>query len=270
MFKFYLRLAAVCAALPFVAMLGSNPAKAATQYLWDVNFSISNQGSGNSTPANITFTGNIVTTCDVCILNIFDVVSYQFSFSGAGDNGTISSSPNSFGSPLFGIAPTSSPPNQSPLFAVGSEIVFDPGLVVSPGIAVFANVGSPAFPNSLALFFISSAGDGCNCGDISLQGPGASGQNFETALGNSPLLYPNLEDIADFECSTDDNGAPDCAKLPPPRSKEHVVNEAILGVNGIFVSGTPLPAALPLFATGLGALGLIGWRRKRKVVANVA
>jgi hypothetical protein len=27
---------------------------------------------------------------------------------------------------------------------------------------------------------------------------------------------------------------------------------------------TPLPAALPLFATGLGALGLLGWRRKRR------
>ena len=27
---------------------------------------------------------------------------------------------------------------------------------------------------------------------------------------------------------------------------------------------TPLPAALPLFATGLGALGLLAWRRKRK------
>jgi hypothetical protein len=26
---------------------------------------------------------------------------------------------------------------------------------------------------------------------------------------------------------------------------------------------TPLPTALPLFATGLGALGLLGWRRKR-------
>ena len=26
----------------------------------------------------------------------------------------------------------------------------------------------------------------------------------------------------------------------------------------------PVPAALPLFATGLSALGLIGWRRKRK------
>jgi hypothetical protein len=30
---------------------------------------------------------------------------------------------------------------------------------------------------------------------------------------------------------------------------------------------TPLPAALPLFASGLGALGLLGWRRKRKMQA---
>jgi hypothetical protein len=36
------------------------------------------------------------------------------------------------------------------------------------------------------------------------------------------------------------------APLPPPRS-------------------TPLPAAMPLFASGMGALGLLGWRRKRKV-----
>jgi hypothetical protein len=32
---------------------------------------------------------------------------------------------------------------------------------------------------------------------------------------------------------------------------------------------TPVPAALPLFATGLGALGLLGWRRKRKVGAAI-
>ena len=31
--------------------------------------------------------------------------------------------------------------------------------------------------------------------------------------------------------------------------------------------GTPLPAALPLFAAGLGGLGLLGWWRKRKSVA---
>jgi hypothetical protein len=30
------------------------------------------------------------------------------------------------------------------------------------------------------------------------------------------------------------------------------------------VAETPLPAALPLFATGLGTLVLFGWRRKRR------
>ena len=34
-----------------------------------------------------------------------------------------------------------------------------------------------------------------------------------------------------------------------------------------FLQETPLPAALPLFATGLGALGLLTWRRKRKAIA---
>ena len=35
----------------------------------------------------------------------------------------------------------------------------------------------------------------------------------------------------------------------------------------IAADATPLPAALPLFAGGLGALGLLGWRRKRKQAA---
>jgi hypothetical protein len=30
---------------------------------------------------------------------------------------------------------------------------------------------------------------------------------------------------------------------------------------------TPLPNALPLFATGLAGLGLFGWRRKKKTIA---
>jgi hypothetical protein len=30
----------------------------------------------------------------------------------------------------------------------------------------------------------------------------------------------------------------------------------------------PLPATLPLFATGIGGLGLLGWRRKRKAQAG--
>ena len=39
-------------------------------------------------------------------------------------------------------------------------------------------------------------------------------------------------------------------------------NGGVASIGGELV--TPLPAALPLFATGLGALGLFAWRRKRK------
>jgi hypothetical protein len=41
-------------------------------------------------------------------------------------------------------------------------------------------------------------------------------------------------------------------------------------ISGADVSAVPLPAALPLFATSLGALGLLGWRRKRKAAAIAA
>jgi len=39
--------------------------------------------------------------------------------------------------------------------------------------------------------------------------------------------------------------------------------------DGLFgaIAPTPIPTTLPLFATGLGAIGLLGWRRKRKAQA---
>ena len=36
---------------------------------------------------------------------------------------------------------------------------------------------------------------------------------------------------------------------------------------GLTLQPVPLPAALPLFGSGLGALGLLGWRRKRRALA---
>jgi hypothetical protein len=35
----------------------------------------------------------------------------------------------------------------------------------------------------------------------------------------------------------------------------------------VTAAATPLPAALPLFATGIGGLGLLGWRKMRKAPA---
>jgi hypothetical protein len=41
-------------------------------------------------------------------------------------------------------------------------------------------------------------------------------------------------------------------------------------VTNVATDVTPLPAALPLFATGLGGLALLGWRRKRKAASTAA
>jgi hypothetical protein len=43
--------------------------------------------------------------------------------------------------------------------------------------------------------------------------------------------------------------------------------DALLAGFDANVSAVPLPAALPLFASGLAGLGLLGWRRKRKAIA---
>ena len=45
-------------------------------------------------------------------------------------------------------------------------------------------------------------------------------------------------------------------------------NEAVTFSDTPFT--TPIPAALPLFAGGLGAMGLLGWRRKRKAATIAA
>jgi hypothetical protein len=56
----------------------------------------------------------------------------------------------------------------------------------------------------------------------------------------------------------------------PPDSTCHFVTLVTASEAGGGIGTVPLPAALPLFATGLGALGLLGWRRKKKAAALAA
>ena len=42
----------------------------------------------------------------------------------------------------------------------------------------------------------------------------------------------------------------------------------IVGYGPLPPPSVPLPTALPLFATGLAGLGLLGWRRKKKTAAG--
>ena len=73
--------------------------------------------------------------------------------------------------------------------------------------------------------------------DIAITFSGTFSDTIAHALANFPNNYPNNFVWADFNDITTSSSS---------------------------MSGVPLPAALPLFATGLAGLGLLGWRRKRK------
>lgn len=58
---------------------------------------------------------------------------------------------------------------------------------------------------------------------------------------------------------------------PFPNSVNTLIDpNTLISIDVAFGSATPVPGALPLFASGLGALGLLGWRRKRKAQVVVA
>ena len=133
-------------------------------------------------------------------------------------------------------------------------------LTISGGFVGPENVTVPNPPNTLAptafTFLTSSVLGSGSTWDITLN-QGATGYSLLLILpvtslagyagGNifDALMYPTATgpegDVA--SCFNGSCGALTPATTPPP---------------------VPLPGALPLFATGLGALGLLGWRRKKK------
>jgi hypothetical protein len=113
-------------------------------------------------------------------------------------------------------------------------------------------IGSPLLAGTTTLDFARSGsaevifGDGFNdwllIGAVLSGTPGGEMQFVETGGGGSANHIVSLPPEDPFA------GHIGSADFTPP-------------------ADTPVPTALPLFATGLGALGLIGWRRKRKQAA---
>jgi hypothetical protein len=134
--------------------------------------------------------------------------------------------------------------------------------------------------------------------------PNGTGSNdtstYQTAILTGTLVVPVAETVA-FSLSSDDDsflavgnnvvaqvggvhssGSTTYSSILGPGSylltlfyadRDHVAAYLDFSVDGKGVtlsSTTPLPATLPLFASGLGVLGLLGWRRKRKAVALAA
>lgn len=94
-----------------------------------------------------------------------------------------------------------------------------------------------------------------------------SDQNSQFHLGSNYVTLATLESFY----STDLISVIDFIIDASSGNPQHLTLNSIT-INGTTFSAstTPLPAALPLFATGLGALGLLGWRRKRKAAAVIA
>jgi len=117
------------------------------------------------------------------------------------------------------------------------------------------------FPNSLSMVFSGTL-------------PAVSGGRLDFNLLSSFLYDPSLGNLLMTVVSFD------FAQQPNPLFLDADVNAGTIfsrrfsaggGNSNIgLVTGfndpapTPLPAALPLFTSGLGALGLLGWRKRRK------
>jgi hypothetical protein len=129
---------------------------------------------------------------------------------------------------------------------------------------------------------------GPNSGNNSIaEAPTGSTDLVATATTLSFLFESTTLGSIDFKGGIDSNSPPphggylaladvaDSFFDPPGPSVDVEVNSGpsvstLPATDLIGTAVTPLPAALPLFATGLGAMGLLGWRRKRKNTAAIA
>ena len=151
----------------------------------------------------------------------------------------------------------------SPNYQYWGFEVSNNGVGTGYGLGWYNLVGNQIFGNGLVTRFDLNSTLGPVAGGAFIDPFSASdyiidwtlpGGGFDTAS----MVTPDISDLTKY-CDTSTTTDPTCSPdiIPPD----------IANLNFAGFGDTPLPAALPLFATGLGALGLLGWRRKRKAAA---
>jgi hypothetical protein len=124
------------------------------------------------------------------------------------------------------------------------------GIVYNLVPGTFVDLGASA---SARASFISFLG-------ITISNPG------QASLGDFDSSGSGIGTRSYFCISTGARCAPDSFVNNRDATPDFQIGITLVRTNGEDMNPVPLPTALPLFATGLGALGLLGWHRKRKAV----
>ena len=182
---------------------------------------------------------------------------------------------------LFGVTTAA---NASPyvvtLDQVGSDVVeTGSGSIDITGLAFGGTIITPSYLDP-------SAGDIFIGGNAAryygLSGPSSFGSGGQTIpnsqSGDTVSLYAGFEVRVPFPYTSDsflsDNATYDNATFATlgvtPGTYVWTWGNAADQSFTLEIGQTPLPAALPLFVSGLGVLGLLGWRRKRKAAGALA
>jgi hypothetical protein len=114
-------------------------------------------------------------------------------------------------------------------------------------------------PTATYYLYVENLGAAINFDEvISVSTPSQASQLDTTVFSSkgAPLIF-----------SPDSSGYWKLLFDPPSGEVLFTLEDTGLLTNPPNLSPTPLPAALPLFATALSGLGLLGWRRKRKAQA---
>ena len=169
-------------------------------------------------------------------------------------------------------------------------IAFMAGLSTLPAAATTYNISESAFSLSV-LGTITTDGDTgvLSAADITSWSLTVSGDGTPITLNNADFTLTLLgNDLSATATTLSFNfGGPGtlsfyspacypCAnvtyitgffELGASQSQDNVSFWPVPESGNLVIGTTPLPAALPLFASGLGAMGLLGWRRRRKNTA---
>ena len=229
-------------------------------------------------PSKSTVSSALIAGALMCSLSISSAVAATFSLSSGGTAGTLPASFN----------PTGIAAINADGITVGTAITIfsgtgnTGGLLLSPNTDVsltFTFMGKEAgYTNQLltgsTVLLSNNAAPGTASGPIAFNAgtnPGVvpfsflavtpgnlSAVNGGSIASGLQIAFAKISDSI-FYAFFDDGGAG-----PDKDFDDMVVRITASDVIRTNQGSTPIPAALPLFATGLGGLGLLGWRRKKR------